>query len=413
AFRTDRGAVSPLRTTAPTTMPVAAPFEPPMTLPASAPVMLPATVVAPFVPTLPAVAVAVVAEAADAADSMSAHQPWFDAHASGSMTAPRTRSTSREGTEQVGKNATLSLIGKLVVPTIGLVIVGVFVAGYIAFDGAGGTKVTSNGLVPGSDPSETVVVSPTPTPTPAPVPTPTPTPIPTPTTTEAPVTPTLTPTPEEPAAAFSEIRIDSTPTGATVMLVDRGKTTFLGSTPISTSVDRARTYDVVFTYPDKPTRLEHLDPTTTTHMSIVLGAPVAPPTIAAAPVVAAVAVVKPAPVPTHVTTHHVTPVTPVTAVDKPVARKAVVAAKPMVAAMTPVKAVAPVGDGTLMISSKPPCEIAVDGKPTGLMTPQRAISLAAGTHKITLIAHDKSVKKTFSVQIAADKPTKVIQDLMK
>ena len=29
-----------------------------------------------------------------------------------------------------------------------------------------------------------------------------------------------------------------------------------------------------------------------------------------------------------------------------------------------------------MISSKPPCEIVIDGKSTGLTTPQRAISLS-------------------------------------
>jgi hypothetical protein len=71
------------------------------------------------------------------------------------------------------------------------------------------------------------------------------------------------------------------------------------------------------------------------------------------------------------------------------------------------------GQGTLMISSKPPCEIYVDGKPTGLTTPQRAIMLPAGAHKITLVNTAQGIKKTVSVQITADKPTKVIQDFMK
>jgi PEGA domain len=73
----------------------------------------------------------------------------------------------------------------------------------------------------------------------------------------------------------------------------------------------------------------------------------------------------------------------------------------------------PAGEGTLMISSKPPCEIYVDGKATGLMTPQRAIKLAAGSHKITLVNAAEKLKKTLAVQITADQPTKVIQDLMK
>jgi hypothetical protein len=66
-----------------------------------------------------------------------------------------------------------------------------------------------------------------------------------------------------------------------------------------------------------------------------------------------------------------------------------------------------------MVASKPPCEIFVDGKDTGLVTPQRALSLSAGSHKVTLVgASDKSIKRTVSVAITHDKSTKLIQDLM-
>ena len=68
--------------------------------------------------------------------------------------------------------------------------------------------------------------------------------------------------------------------------------------------------------------------------------------------------------------------------------------------------------GVLMVSSKPPCEIYVDGKATGLMTPQRSLSLSAGAHKITLINSAEKIKKTLTIQITADQPTKLIQDLM-
>jgi hypothetical protein len=71
------------------------------------------------------------------------------------------------------------------------------------------------------------------------------------------------------------------------------------------------------------------------------------------------------------------------------------------------------GEGMLMISSKPPCEIIVDGKSTGLTTPQRAIALPAGDHRVTLINREKSIRKTLAVQIAADTTEKVIEDLMK
>jgi hypothetical protein len=70
------------------------------------------------------------------------------------------------------------------------------------------------------------------------------------------------------------------------------------------------------------------------------------------------------------------------------------------------------GEGTLMVSSKPPCEIYIDGKATGLTTPQKSIALSAGSHKITFVNAAENIKKTVSVSITADKPTKLIQDLM-
>jgi hypothetical protein len=68
--------------------------------------------------------------------------------------------------------------------------------------------------------------------------------------------------------------------------------------------------------------------------------------------------------------------------------------------------------GTLMISSKPPCEIEIDGQPTGLTTPQRAITLPAGAHEIALINAEKAIRKTVAVQIAPDATEKIIEDLM-
>jgi hypothetical protein len=145
------------------------------------------------------------------------------------------------------------------------------------------------------------------------------------------------------------------------MLVDRGKTNFLGTTPISTSLDPSRQYDLVFMSAGQPTRLEHLDPKLTKHVSVSL---------------------------TH-SSRKSSSATP----DAP-------------------KSSAASADGTLMISTKPPCEIFIDGKPTGLITPQRAITLPVGTHKVTLVNNADKLKKTIAVEITADQPTKVIQDLM-
>jgi hypothetical protein len=65
-----------------------------------------------------------------------------------------------------------------------------------------------------------------------------------------------------------------------------------------------------------------------------------------------------------------------------------------------------------MVSTKPPCEIVVDGKATGLVTPQRGIELAPGQHKVTFTNEELGIKKTVLVKITADKPTKLIKDWM-
>jgi hypothetical protein len=69
------------------------------------------------------------------------------------------------------------------------------------------------------------------------------------------------------------------------------------------------------------------------------------------------------------------------------------------------------GLGTLMIGSKPPCDIYIDGENTGLKTPQRAIELGAGTHQVTLVNTELDIKKTFTVKIRSGKRTRAIHDL--
>jgi cytoskeletal protein RodZ len=285
------------------------------------------------------------------------------------------------------------LAGKLIAPMIGLVILGVFVGGYFAFDGEGGKPRTPKAKAAAKK-EITVIPQPSPTPAAAPAPAPAPaeaaaTPTasaPTPASTAAaaastpapaasapapaPAAPVTAPAAVAPAAvapaavgatpALVDVRIDSKPAGATVMLVDRGKTTFLGTTPISTSLDPSREYDLVFTASGFPTRLEHLDARGTKHV----------------------------------------------AVDLKKRRST------STAPTTPAASASGSGTGTLMISTKPPCEIIVDGKPTGLVTPQRAITLPVGTHKVTLVNTGENIKKTIAVEITADQATRVIQDLM-
>jgi hypothetical protein len=212
------------------------------------------------------------------------------------------------------------------------------------------------------------------------------------------------------ALALVDVRIDSTPRGATVTLVDRGKTQYIGSTPVSAAVDPSREYDLVFTYPNKPTTLEHLDASTTRRVAVTLGAPAAaakpskPTTLEHldASTTRRIAVTLGAPAaaakPADGAPHHV---------DRASAEPAPAPRKPRQVAESAA------GEGTLKISSKPPCEIVIDGKQTGLVTPQIAIALSAGTHRVTLVNREKDIKKTFSVQLAANTTEKIIEDFMK
>ena len=197
-----------------------------------------------------------------------------------------------------------------------------------------------------------------------------------------------------------DVRIDSKPAGATVMLVDNGKTTLLGTTPVAASVDPSRAYDVVLSLEGRPTQMTHLDPNKTQRIDVTLAK--------AGPVAKASPAVRSAPAPRAETPHH--------AAKKVASAPSGTLADPGFAeapkAEAPKAAKSEGGNGTLMVSSKPPCNIWIDGNDTGLVTPQRSISLGAGTHKVTFVNAAHSITKTVAVKISADQSTKLIQDLM-
>src|SRR5262249_22080546 len=70
----------------------------------------------------------------------------------------------------------------------------------------------------------------------------------------------------------------------------------------------------------------------------------------------------------------------------------------------------PKGQGVLVLGSKPPCDIAIDGSTTGLHTPQKEIKLPVGHHRITLTNAEFGINETFTVDIKADTPEKLIKD---
>jgi hypothetical protein len=69
------------------------------------------------------------------------------------------------------------------------------------------------------------------------------------------------------------VRLESTPPGASVTLVDEGNVSVLGRTPIDASIDATRSYEVVFALDAHVTKVEHLDPTKTLNVAVTLDSP--------------------------------------------------------------------------------------------------------------------------------------------
>ncbi|HEY1812594.1 MAG TPA: hypothetical protein VGG74_09635 [Kofleriaceae bacterium] len=158
------------------------------------------------------------------------------------------------------------------------------------------------------------------------------------------------------APALVTLRVESSPAGASVMLVgEAGATTLVGTTPVATLVEGARDYDVLVKLADHAPRIEHVAAGSTHQVAINFDA--AAPAVAAAPV--------------H---HH--------------------------------------AKGKLRVGAKPPCSIAIDGRPTGMVTPQASIALPAGHHTVTLTNAEQGIRVTKDVVIQADQPTSLIQNFL-
>ena len=149
------------------------------------------------------------------------------------------------------------VIGRLVLPIALLVSVGVVIGAYVGFAGDHGAPLTSHSAAASALVSARGITAPE----------------------AAPAAPAAAAAPAAPAApanapaaqALVDVRIDSTPSGATVMLVDRGRSQLVGNTPIDAAIDPSREYDLVFTAEDQPSHVEHLDPRTTRRIAVVLG----------------------------------------------------------------------------------------------------------------------------------------------
>jgi hypothetical protein len=154
------------------------------------------------------------------------------------------------------QNATPILVAKLALGTLALVIAGIAI-GHFVFGATSASEPHS--AVARKTTLETAHVAPPAIPAAA----------------IAPAITAPTPAPAPKQIALVDVRVESTPPGATVTLVDNGKSSFIGTTPVDASVDPTRSYDIVLTRDGQPSRTEHLDPKATQRLTVVLETPAA------------------------------------------------------------------------------------------------------------------------------------------
>jgi hypothetical protein len=185
--------------------------------------------------------------------------------------------------------------------------------------------------------------------------------------------------------ALVEVRFDSQPGGASVSLIAGSRSSPLGTTPLTVSLDASHSYDVLLALAGHASKLVHFDPRATPKLLVPFDTTPAPtPGVPRAAVATRAPTAAPAPPP-----------------HRPRRARTRVASRD------------DNGVGVLTIASKPPCEITIDGTPTGLVTPQRSIDLSAGIHRVTLTNSSLHVAQTLSVRVTANASTKVVRNLIK
>jgi hypothetical protein len=163
--------------------------------------------------------------------------------------APRTPEQLVPTSQMRRESELHTAFGRLVLPIAVLLAIAAVAGSYVALGGAGASGALAGALAAPQPPAIAVAAP-------------------------APVAPAAAPSVTQIAVApaLVDVRIESTPPGATVMLVDRGRTQLVGATPVDAAVDPAREYDLVFTYAGGPPRVQHLDPAATRRVSVALGA---------------------------------------------------------------------------------------------------------------------------------------------
>lgn len=219
------------------------------------------------------------------------------------------------------------------------------------------------------------------------------------------------PTAEPAPAPVTAVRFESSPAGASVVLVVDGQMTPLGAAPVEHVLEPGQRYEVMFTLEGHASLIVPLAGGTAERVAATMGASTSTATVVkvAAPAVAAAA--APAVVEEEVVEEE-EEVAPPPAVTKPApkapAKKKVAKVEPKAKAKAAPAASG--GTGTLKIGAKPPCDVLIDGKKVGT-SPIANLTVSAGRHSITLINREFGIKEKVSVTVKAGETVKVVKDL--
>jgi hypothetical protein len=207
-------------------------------------------------------------------------------------------------------------------------------------------------------------------------------------------------------------KFETQPPGAEVSLIIDGKREQLGPSPQTAKLDPRKSYQVLFEKPGYVSVNKPIFFGGSTEEKLVINlekagaaagsAAVTPPVTN--PVVATHT-------PTGPVTHPDTTHTQVAHTDTPkVDTPKVDTPKVDTPKVDTPKADAPAGKGTLLLGSKPPCQVFIDGSDTSFSTPHKFDGLTSGKHKVTLVNNEFGIKETFSVDVKADATEKQIKD---
>jgi hypothetical protein len=189
----------------------------------------------------------------------------------------------------------------------------------------------------------------------------------------------------------------STPPGAKVTLVSPDGSKETGTTPTDWKVDPGKQYQAVFEKDGYATAQKDFDP------AVESQAAGGGPTFTVAVVMDKAQMAN-----------NPTPQQPVQKIvrQNPIHHDPVQPKDPVQKDPTPVKdpPVEAAGTGFLSIGAKPQCKIFIDGKDTGLSTPQRGYEVKSGPHRVTLVNNEFNIKESVAVDVKPGETAKVIKD---